>query len=406
MPRLATFIRENSKAIIRDWENFARKLIPAADAMGPLSLRDHIVDILTFIANDIESSQTDAEQLEKSHGERPRLPTNTIGEIHAALRQAGGFDLDQMVSEYRALRASIIKIWQEQEPETNSEHISDMIRFNEAIDQTLSDSISFYTKKVDHSRTLLLGILGHDLRNPVGAMLMAAQLVAKIGPLNERQSMLISQVVTSADRVTELLDQLLDITHARVGSGLAIIREQMDMAFVGRQLVDEARAVHPKCKFTIEVSGNTEGSWDKPRIGQVFSNLIGNAVQYGFSDLPITVKIIGGPDDVVLTVHNEGVPIAKDEIGRIFDALIRGETDASDHPSSVNLGLGLYITKEIVTAHRGTIDVTSTEKYGTTFSAHFPRKPNKPSLGAAPEIAGAQNTNHRPQSLIRDDDAA
>ena len=405
MPRLATFMRENSTAIIHEWENFARTLVPAADAMGPLSLRNHIVDILTFIANDIESSQTDAEQVEKSHGDKPRLPANTIGEIHAALRQAGGFDLDQMVSEYRCLRASIIKIWQEQESETISERTSDMIRFNEAIDQTMSDSISYYTKKVDHSRTLLLGILGHDLRNPVGAMLMAAQLVAKIGPLNKRQAMLIDQVVASADRVTELLDQLLDITHARVGSGLTIIREPMDMAFVGRQLVDEARAVHPKRTFKIEVSGDTEGSWDKPRIGQVFSNLIGNAVQYGFSDLPITVTIIGDADGVSITVHNDGVPIAKGEIGRIFDALIRGETDASHHPSSVNLGLGLYITKEIVSAHRGTIAVTSTEKDGTTFSARFPRTANEPSIGASPDIEGARPAI-RLEPRIRNDDAA
>jgi signal transduction histidine kinase len=310
-----------------------------------------------------------------------------------------------MVSEYRGLRASIIKIWQQQESERISERISDMIRFNEAIDQTMTESISYYTRKVEHSRTLLLGILGHDLRNPIGAMLMAAQLVAKIGPLNGRQSMLIGQVVTSADRVTELLNQLLDITRARLGTGLGIIRKQMDMAFVGRQLVDEARAVHPTRTFIVEVSGNTEGYWDKPRIGQVFSNLIGNAVQYGFSDLPIRVTIIGGTDDVSVTVHNDGVPIAKDEIGRIFDALIRGETDASSHPSSVNLGLGLYITKEIVSAHRGTIAVTSTEKDGTTFSARFPRTADESSLRASPDIDGAQPAS-RLEPLIRNDDAA
>ena len=124
------------------------------------------------------------------------------------------------------------------------------------------ESISYYSRKVDHSRDLFLGVLGHDLRNPIGAMLMSAQLIAKIGSLSERQRMLISQVVTSAARATDILDQLLDLTRARLGSGLHVIREPMDMAFVSRQLVDELRTLHPDRTFTLEISGNTEGQWD------------------------------------------------------------------------------------------------------------------------------------------------
>jgi signal transduction histidine kinase len=371
--RLAPFIRQNSGKIIAEWESFARTLVPTSEEMSPLSLRNHISYILAFIADDIESSQTDAEQLGKSRGEKPRESNDSVAEIHAALRQAGGFDLDQMVSEYRALRASVTKLWGARTAEPVAADVADLTRFNEAIDQELTESISYYSKKVDHARDLFLGILGHDLRNPIGAMLMSAQLTAKIGALSERQKMLISQVVTSAGRATDILDQLLDLTRARLGSGMQLIREPMDMAFASRQLLEEMRALHPDRAFTLEVSGNTEGSWDKPRIGQVFSNLLGNAVQYGFKDLPIVVTMRGEAKDVSLSVHNQGVPIPKEEIGGIFEALVRVGTDDGDYPNSPNLGLGLYITKEIVAAHGGTIRVSSTEKDGTTFTARLPR---------------------------------
>jgi signal transduction histidine kinase len=373
--RLAKFIREHSNVIIAEWESFARTLVPAADGMSPLSLRNHIKYILAYIADDVESCQTDAEQIGKSRGEKPRPPTDSVAEIHAALRQAGGFNMDQMVSEYRALRASVTKLWKAQLSETSHHDISDLTRFNESLDQALTESISFYMKKVDHSRNLLLGVLGHDLRNPICAMTMAAELIPRINVLDERQTMLISQIVMSAERATGILDQLFDITRARLGSGLRILRGQMDMSFVTRQLVDKMRTMHPRRTFNVDISGNTEGEWDKPRVGQVLSNLLGNAVQYGFIDLPIVLTIKGNAKDVTLSVHNEGVPIPKGSIGGIFDSLIRGETDKSHHPSSINLGLGLYITKQIVSAHGGTIGVTSSEKGGTTFSACFPRFP-------------------------------
>jgi signal transduction histidine kinase len=165
----------------------------------------------------------------------------------------------------------------------------------------------------------------------------------------------------------------------------------MDMAFVGRQLIDEMRALHPNRQFTLAISGDTGGQWDKPRIGQVFSNLIGNAVQYGFKDVPIDVKIVGEAKDVSIAVHNQGVPIPKDAIGGIFDALIRGGPDGDDHSNSTNLGLGLYITKEIISAHGGTVRVTSTEREGTTFTALFPRAPG--AATAAADVQGVQKAS-------------
>jgi signal transduction histidine kinase len=374
--RLAAFIRASIKPITSEWESFARTLTPAADGMSPLALRDHIKEILAFIADDIESAQTKVEQEEKSHGEKRPEPIASAAETHAALRHAGGFNMDQMVSEYRALRASVIKLWRAQLGTATDLDIADSTRFHEAIDQALTESISDYSKRLDHSRSLFLGILSHDLRNPLGASRMSAELVlkSKASNLDEREKMLIGQVVECADRATEIVDHLLDLTRTRLGSGIPVIKEPMDMAYVANQLIDEMRAVHPKCIFNLKVTGDTKGDWDKPRIGQVFSNLLNNAVQYGFSESPISVTVEGQKDEVILSVQNSGVPIPREVIGRIFESLLRGKPEASDDsPESVNLGLGLYIVKEIMNAHGGTIDVTSSEADGTTFTAHFPR---------------------------------
>ncbi len=379
--RLAEFIRGNTNPIVAEWEAFARTLVPAADHMGPLALRNHIRELLEFIAIDMETAQTNAEQVEKSHGEKPEAPYPSAAETHASLRYDGGFDMDQMVSEYRALRASIVKFWHASNPTVTETYIDDLTRFNEAIDQALTESIKDYSKKTELSRSLFLGILSHDLRNPLGAIGMSSQLTVKIGPLSERQLMLQSQIGDSTNRALEIVTNLLDLTRARLGSGLPIVRAPMDMGFVANQLVDEMRVMHPNREFVLKISGPVKGDWDKARIGQVFSNLLGNAVQYGFRSTPITVRVEGLPEGIALCVHNEGVPITPDGLRTLFNAMTRAQSNENtkSRPVSTNLGLGLYISKEIVTAHGGTITASSTEDEGTTFKVFLPAAAPTPS---------------------------
>ena len=373
--RLAAFITENTKEIVADWEGFALTLVPADQHLGSLTLRDHIEELLTFIVQDLESAQTDAEQTEKSRGDKAPGPYPSAAETHASLRYDGGFDMDQMVSEYRALRASIVKLWGATLTEVTGQDLKDLTRFHEAIDQSVAESIRDYTKKLDLSRNLFLGILSHDLRNPLGAISMSAQLATKIGGLNERQGMLQAQIQESCTRASEIVDNLLDLTRARLGTGLPIVRDKMDMGFVSHKLIDEMRVLHPTREFQLKVTGDVGGFWDKARIGQVLSNLLGNAVQYGFRGFPIRMTVEGLPKAVVLCVHNEGAPIGPDAIRSIFSAMTRAQSneDTKSKPISTNLGLGLYISRQIVTAHGGTISVKSSEVDGTSFTVTFPR---------------------------------
>ena len=371
---LADFIRNNTAPIIKDWENFAKTFVPAAEHMSPLALRNHIQQILAFIVQDMDTAQTAKEQVTKSHGDKPRTAYPSAAETHAALRHDGGFNMDQMVSEYRALRASVVKLWKASNPPVTLETLIELTRFHEAVDQAMTESIHDYSRKLDLSRNLFLGILSHDLRNPLGAISMSAQLTMKIGALSDRQAMLLNQIADSTARAGIIVTNLLDLTRARLGSGLPIVKEAMNMAFLSHQLVDEMRAMHPTREIQLKVSGDVSGLWDKARIGQIFSNLLGNAIQYGFRSAPIAVTVEGLPREVVLCVHNEGVPIAPDALVTIFNSLTRIKTDEDINVEpSVNLGLGLYICKEIVVAHGGTISVTSTEREGTNFTVHFPR---------------------------------
>jgi signal transduction histidine kinase len=385
--RLPHFIKSNTAEIIGEWEAFARTLMPLAEGITPDALRDHIHQILAFVTSDMASYQTPAEQREKSHGEKKQTRPVTAAQTHATLRFAGGFDIGQMASEYRALRASVLKLWGNTGPVFDAEDIADMIRFNESIDQELAESVHFYTDRVARSREMVVGILSHDLRSPLQAIALSTELSLHMGELNERQTMLSNKVLECTRRMSALIDDLLDVTRARFGAGLPVVRAMMDMRIVAEQIVDEVRVVHPHRTIELSASGVLVGEWDKARIGQVFSNLLNNAMQYGSHSTPVRVGLKGDSKAVTLTVGNNGVPIPTEKIRMIFDPLTRVATDQGVVPTSGNLGLGLYITKEVVLAHGGTIEVTSSEMDGTIFTACFPRSQLSPALHDAQQQA-------------------
>ncbi len=197
----------------------------------PFSIRHHPDSAIAH--------QTPTEQTQKSHGEKKQAQPITAAQTHAAVRFAGGFDIGQITSEYRALRASVLKLWTNTGPAFDAVDIADMIRFNESIDQELAESVNFYTDRVAQSRELLVGILGHDLRSPVQAIALSTELSLHMGQLNERQTMLSKKVLESTHRMSALINDLLDVTRARFGAGLPVVRAIMNMGTVAEQVVDE-----------------------------------------------------------------------------------------------------------------------------------------------------------------------
>jgi hypothetical protein len=373
--RLAEFIQRNCEPILAQWEAFAATLLPAAGGMDSLALRDHARQILEAVAKDISSPQTKQEQREKSLGRAPmRIEApETAAQTHAVLRARSGFDINQLAAEYRALRASVLRLWiDECQPDVT--HLDDVIRFNEAIDQALAESVSFFNGQVEQARNLLLGMLGHDMRSPLQTIQMTASYLAA---LNAGQSVTeaASRLIRSGARMQSLLEDLCDFNRTKLGLGINVSPSRIDLAEVCADAVDQLRAVHPGRRIDLDVRGELLGVWDGQRIQQLIGNLVLNAIKYGAPDTPVRVALTGTGAEVRIEVGNRGPAIDEPTLARMFDPLQRGPVQSEKEKAvgDVGLGLGLYIAREIVKAHHGAIDARSNQTE-TVFTVHLPRR--------------------------------
>jgi signal transduction histidine kinase len=278
-----------------------------------------------------------------------------------------------MVSEYRALRASVIRLWTKEHGALTSDDIGDLTRFNEAIDQALAESITRYTEDLDHSKEMFLAILGHDLRTPLGAVMMSAQFMLETHELEEPHLTLTSRISTSSKRMNQMIGALLDFTRSRLGGGIPIVRANMNMGKVVHDVVNEIAAAYPDRVIKVDARGSLQGEWDCARVTQVLTNLLSNALEYGSGKTSATVTVQGDDKEVSVAIHNRGVAIPAEQLNGIFNPMKRKEVTATSGAAG-NLGLGLYIADRIVSAHKGRIDVESSEDGGTTFTVHLPRK--------------------------------
>ena len=216
---------------------------------------------------------------------------------------------------------------------------------------------------------MFVAILGHDLRNPLGAVMMAATLLQRT--YNEELAQKASQqIINSGKRMAKLIENMLDLARARLGGGIALSRERISLADVTAKVAQEYRATYPGCIIDSSCSGDDVGRWDPERLAQVAANLLGNALQHGVPGEPVALRIDGTAEhEVQLEVSNRG-EIPADLLPSIFDPFRGGErTDGSRH----GLGLGLYIAQQIVSAHGGRIEVMSSQDMQTVVSVHLPR---------------------------------
>jgi signal transduction histidine kinase len=376
--RLADFILGSREPILAEWEAFARTCTPASGAMDITALRDHANEMLTVIAADLGTPQGGTAQEEKSKGNAPSTEGEmvTAAEEHGAGRAESGFTMEQMVSEYRALRASVIRLWVQARGELRPADVEDLMRFNEAIDQSLAESVTRYTLDLDQSREMFLAILGHDLRTPLGAVFTSSRFMLDTKELQEPFLTLTTRIASSATRMVHLVGDLLDFTRSRLGGGIPIDRAPMNMGKAVHDVVDEIAAAHPTRTIEIDARGELAGEWDCARISQVLANLVGNALEHGSDGTAVTVVVAGDDGEVCMAVGNRGPAIAGHRLNGIFNPMKPREpaANAPTRGPTGNLGLGLYIAERIVTAHQGRIDVVSTDADGTTFTVHLPRR--------------------------------
>lgn len=385
--RLAEFILDNIEPILMEWEKFARSLLPGTH-MTIVALRDDAGSILRATVRDMQNRQSLEEQSNKSKGDggaatRASDRLDDASELHGVERVGAGFHITEVVSEYRALRASVLRLWRQSLPQPNPNDIHDITRFDESLDQSLARSVGSYSKRIDESRQMFLAILSHDLRNPLHTIRMAANVVA-IQNRNPSTASALDLIAKNTDAMMQLISDLIDFSSSGLGRAMPLHRGPVDLDELCREVIDSCHAMYPGRTMRFHSHGDVNGVWDAGRVRQVIFNLMGNALQHGSPDGPVDLSVTSkgtasdgfGPEGscVALSVHNEGAPIPPELLPTICDPLKRYATrEAAEQRAPGSIGLGLYIVREIVVAKGGTLTVTSTAEAGTTFTVRIPR---------------------------------
>ena len=345
--------------------------------MSDADLRDHAREILLAIAKDMESIQTEDQRSAKSK-RLSELPAeaNSAGASHGGARQTSGFELVQLVGEFRALRASVLAYWTRSSDATFAKAgVEEIARFNEALDQALAESVERYSADLARSRDIFLAILGHDVRGPLSGIRMAADLLV-MPSLEEAMRMQVAlRIRRASETIGRLTSDLIEYTRSRLGRGLAIERSAFDLLVLCEEALDAVRFSYPDQSFEQHLSGDLRIEADSERMRQVISNLLHNAVQHGDRNLPVTLHAEADRHEVILRVANFGAPISHDLRRIMFEPLVTIPHPGSEpsERSKTSLGLGLFIVTEIVQGHRGTVSVDSSADNETVFTVRLPR---------------------------------
>lgn len=349
MSKLSKLLRDKRDVIIADWMRRVGQLPDAEDLPQPV-----LLDNLPQIVDEI------AECLERRSQCRPGL--DALPSLHALERYRIGFDIRGVIEEYRVLRQVILE-----RARPTGEHEAEAF-LHDLLDRAIADAVDHFAFERDRSREVFVGMLGHDLRNPLNAISMAAQqLLMHADRLDPAHRRLAKRILSSSARIERMADDLLDFTRGRIGGGVPVHIAAADLAAVIRDVTDEFHEAFPDRDIRADVDvDNLRGDWDADRLAQVVSNLIANALEHG--DDPIEVSGRADGDQVVLEVRNPG-DLASGSISQIFDPFVSlGTTRAGRR----GLGLGLYIVREVARAHGGTVDAGSDDGT-TTFRVRLPR---------------------------------
>lgn len=373
--RLSAFILSHMQQILIEWDVYARTMTPDANDMSQPALRDHAEEMLRAVALDIETTQTEVEQHKKSLGESDDADATSAASVHGGIRHDALFTLAQLNAEFRAVRASVLHLWLEHAQGSSQEVLSEVMRFNEAIDQALAESIATFSERADYARDMFDAILGHDLRGPLSTITLAGELLTRNELRPDKVRELGHRVHGAARYMTAMVSDLLEFARSRLGGvTLPVTLEMADLEEVCKAAIVDAQAMHPHCEFEFVADAPVSACVDADRIHQLLVNLLGNAGQHGAPGRPVEMRIVGDENEAVLRVVNQGSQIPATSLKRIFEPMVQLKPNG-DSGSSVatSLGLGLHIAREIAQAHGGSITAESDEHH-TTFTVRIPRR--------------------------------
>ena len=263
--------------------------------MSNLALRDHSREIVLAIMQDMQASWSDAERA--SRFRQVPVAAETTAAAHGALRHAQGFDIAQVASEFHALRSSVLALWRRSDAAgADRLAIDEIARFNEAIDQALGESVNRYSSVVAASRDLFLAVLAHDMRSPLQGIVMASHILVMPELSEPVRLQTASRIRRASETMVNLIKDLVEFSRSRLGQGMPIERSWSDMGQVCEAEIDTVRATYPQQKFRLQTSGDLIIQVDAPRMRQVLSNLLNNAVQHGGEETEDYNRGVHGPN--------------------------------------------------------------------------------------------------------------
>ena len=396
--RLADFILANVEPILVAWESFARSIWPSGATADPAEVRDEAEDILRATAVDMLSDQTGAQQAEKSKGASPPwdegVGLTRASSTHGSDRVASGFELWAVIAEYRALRASVLRLWRESGPAPDLRDVDDVTRFNESIDQSLTHAVRSYVDRVERDRAALLAnehasrrkaeaanrakdvflaTLSHEMRTPLNAIVGWLSLLRheQADTRHFQEGLKVIERNTAAQ--LQLIDDVLDVSRIVSGKLRVDIHpcELTDVINVGVNMMRpaaEARSI----TLNVQLDPSASGAWcDSVRIQQVVWNLVSNAVKFTPKGGRVDVTLSRERSSFQIQVMDNGQGISSELLPFVFDRF--RQADSSTRRRFAGLGLGLSIVKYIVEAHGGTVEANSPgEGKGSTFTVRLP----------------------------------
>ena len=376
--RFSAFIKDNLDAILEEWDAFARTLFPAGKAISNEELRDHCRAVLVAIAEDMETEQSEEGRAAKAKRMHKQPEgAETAASSHGAMRQISGFNFVQLVGEFRAMRASVLRFWSRADAAGASRPAAEEIaRFNEALDQALAESVERYVADAAESREMFLAVLGHDVRSPLGSIRLATDVLVRPALPEQMRIQVAQRIRRASDIIGRLTTDLLEYARSRLSRGIPIELAKADLRRVCEEALDAVRTSHPEREFVQRLSGDLQVDCDQSRIQQLLSNLLNNAVQHGDTTRPVSLEAVGEADAVVLKITNFGTPIPVDAHDAIFEPLVQlpRSQEAPNERARTSLGLGLFIVREIVLGHQGKISVESSADAGTVFTVELPKR--------------------------------
>lgn len=352
-------LRAHVEAISAAWEATVLGRLPHLQRLDRGVLIDHVPELLYGLAAWVEGDK-----------EGGRRGFEALAQGHAIQRLGHGINLETLSTEYQILRNVILEaLLQVKSDETVR---LSLVQLNDGIDYAVNEAVRRYSTRRDEIRERFVGILGHDLRNPLNAVSLAAAHVIATPCDDPKHVRMGATIQRSADRMMRMISDIIDFAHAHLGHGIPAVPTPQDMGEICENAAQELRIAHPERTIRVTRSGDLTGAWDHDRVMQALSNLIGNALQHGTDPIVISASESADHHTVLTRVTNGGESIPRETLEQLFDPFRHG----GDPKIRVrtNLGLGLYIVQQIAIAHGGVCTATSDHSV-TTFEIAWPRVP-------------------------------